>query len=162
MITSILTDNVTQGLGSQRQRVHAALVKGVTAAGIGIQADVVQNYLHGQVLHQRSGNLARNIIGPENGYSITDDGKTITATVGIGSTAWYGKLHEFGGTFVGQRKLKKSSRLVTRRLGERVMTGSPYGIHFPERSFIRASLTANEASGKIRAWVEGLLAESLQ
>lgn len=162
MIRMVLSDNVAAGLGAQRVRLHAALVKGVTKAAIGVQSDVVSNYLHGQVLHQRSGNLARNIIGPSNGAPVTDAGTVITGTVGIGSTAWYGKLHEYGGSFVGRRNIKNPSHLSTRRMGERVMTGSPYGIHFPVRSFIRASLTANMANGRIRAWVEGPMLEAMK
>jgi len=162
MIQLILTDNVTVGLGARKAQFHAALVKGVTTAGIGLQSDVVQHYLHGDPLHQRSGNLARNIIGPGNGSPVSDDGKTITATVGIGSTAWYGKLHEFGGSFIATRKLRNPPHMTTRRFGERVMTGSPYGIHFPVRSFIRASLTANEQSGRIRAWVTDTLPEAMK
>jgi hypothetical protein len=174
MIRMVLSDNVAAGLGVQRTRLHAALVQGVTKAAIGVQADVVANYLHGQVLHQRTGNLARNIIGPKQGAPVTDAGTEITGTVGIGSTAWYGKLHEFGGVFTvpGYEAHRHKDSWLTRMTGKsrRVRRFSQQGywevqshqVNFPVRSFIRASLTANMANGRIRAWVEGPMMEALK
>ena len=83
-------------------------------------------------LTSRSGDLRRSI-----NASYEDQGKTGI----VGVKLKYGALHEYGLSVVAQRKsLKLAPHLATRKNGERVMTGSPYGIKFPERSFLRAAL----------------------
>jgi hypothetical protein len=159
-LSTVVRTNVPDGLKFQQSKLHAGLFKGVYAAGIGIQSDVVSNRIHGpkpEFVQQRTGNLARNIVANEP----VDSGSQITGEVGIGSTAWYGKLLEGGGTFVGIRRLKLPPHMVTRARGERVMTGSPYGIHFREYRFLRDSLEENTRNGRIRAWIENAMRAEL-
>jgi phage gpG-like protein len=92
--------------------------------------------LSGQVLHNRTGNLRRSVFP----FSYMESRTAVVGKVAVGSEAPYGKIHEFGGSFVARRNLKRPSHLVTRRGGERVMTGSPFGIHFPARPFMHTSL----------------------
>lgn len=142
-------------LKEQSERLHTALLKGMDTALIGLQADILGK-LHGDVLRQVSGNLARNIII----LPVEDSGEVVTGTVGVGSSAWYGKIHEFGGSFIGHHTLSNPPHLVTRAGGERVMTGSPYGMHFPERSFLRSTLKEDTDNNRIKSWIEGSIRDS--
>ncbi len=101
-----------------------------------LQGIIRADKLSGQVLHVRTGNL-RNAVHVE--PAVAQEGR-VEGALGLGREAWYGKIHEFGGTFTAAYKnLKHPPHMVTRKRGERVMTGSPYGIHFPERSFWRST-----------------------
>jgi len=136
-----------------QSRMREALFEGVQAATIGVQSDVVKNRLRGgNPLHIRSGNLARNTLA-----QTRHDGDSVVGTVGYGSSAWYGAILEgiYGHTFVGHRNLRRPSHLVTRARGERVMSGSPYGIHFGDFSALQPSLRDNTANGNIARWVNG-------
>ncbi len=152
-----ISSDATAGLRSRTSLLRLALLRGVGKATIGVQADVVQNKLHGQVLNQVTGNLARNVIAQEP----TVSGDVVEGIVGVGSTAWYGKVHEFGttGSFDIFPKNKKALRWVS---GGKVffakhVTHPP----FKERSFLRSSLAECEADGRIRAWIEGPIREAL-
>lgn len=129
-----------------------AIREGVNAATVGLQADIVGNRLRGgNPLHQRTGNLARNTL-----REVRQDGATTTGTVGYGKSAWYGAILEgiYGRTFVGARRnLKLPPHMVTRRMGERVMTGSPFGIHFGDFAALVPALRENTANGNISRWV---------
>ncbi|MGB8799442.1 MAG: hypothetical protein WCC97_02040 [Candidatus Acidiferrales bacterium] len=97
--------------------------------------------LQGFPLHHRSGNLIRSLkdFAAQSPGQIS--GKVFVSNTTLNSKVDYAKIHEFGGTFTARRQnLIHPPHLVTRAGGERVMTGSPYGIHFPERSFMRSSL----------------------
>lgn len=101
-----------------------------------LQGIIRSDKLSGQVLHVRSGNL-RNAVHVD--PAVAQEGR-VEGALGLGREAWYGKIHEFGGTFIAAHKnLKHPAHLVTRKRGERVMTGSPYGVHYPERSFWRST-----------------------
>lgn len=133
-------------LKTKASDVIAALVRGMNISMIKLQAYIDSQKLSGQVLKRgpnrpghSGGELARSIRVILAGV---EAGVVQGGVQGAGGTAWYGKLHEYGGSFVAARKiLKHPPHLVTRAGGERVMTGSPYGIFFPERSFMRVSLT---------------------
>ncbi len=102
---------------------------------IGLQRYVILNKLEGQALHHRTGNLERSVV-----YSEPEEsGGVISATVGVTDLAPYGRIHEYGGT-VDVREHMATSR-----------NGNPYMVRahtatFPERSFLRTSLSENEGS----------------
>jgi hypothetical protein len=78
----------------------------------------------GQVLRRISANLSGSIILQE----AAKRGEEILGGVGLGSEAWYGKLHEFGGEF---------------NIPAHMRAGHPvraYTMTLPERSFMRAAL----------------------
>jgi hypothetical protein len=118
--------------------IKQAIKNRLDQLSVQLQQHIVREKLSGQVLHHRSGKGQQSI----RVIPATEDGERIEGGVqGGGGPAWYMALHEFGGTFTAARKnLMRPPHLVTRTRGERVMTGSPYGIHFPERSFMRSSL----------------------
>lgn len=117
-----------------------------------LQTHIVGDKLQGQVLHHRSGKLGASIrIIPA-----TIDGTMVSGTVeGAGGPAWYGRVHEYGGTWevashsrrTGFTASGTQTRLLTR--GGRVRkavasttshTVGSYTLTFPERSFMRSSL----------------------
>jgi hypothetical protein len=152
MISTVITVNAGPQLRSiAQERMREALREGVTAATVGLQSDIVGNRLHGgNPLHQRTGNLARNTL-----REVSQEGNATTGTVGYGSSAWYGAILEgiYGRSFIGARNLTVPAHLVTRRGGERVLTGSPYGLHFGDFSALRPSLRDNTENGNINRWI---------
>jgi HK97 gp10 family phage protein len=119
-------------------------------AQIGVQAK-----LEGPVLKHRTGNLVRNIT-----RDVQSSSDGVSGTVGIGRNAWYGKLHEEGFIGTGARKhLLHPPHLVTRKNGERVLTGSPYGIHIPARPFLVPTL--RDMEDRIRQHLLDAIQEAL-
>lgn len=106
-------------------RVIETMTRRLNILMIKLQAHIVEDKLQGQVLHHRSGKLAGSIrvIPP------SAEGAALTAGVeGAGGPAWYGRIHEYGGTFHYARLNRRTG--LTRQV---TMT-------FPERSFMRSSL----------------------
>lgn len=107
-------------------------------------------------LHQVSGHL----VDSTQPFSGQAPGQ-VWGKVAVDNTAPYGRIHEYGGTFTARKKnLIHPPHLATRKGGERVMTGSPYGIHFPERSFLRSSL--REQRGTIITALKTALSRSIK
>jgi phage gpG-like protein len=102
--------------------VRKQLVSGMNAIGYGLAATIVSTKLHGQVLHQRSGNLATAVAG---GVETTDAATEVRTRVGVlrGPALAYAGIHEYGGDIhrVGSKK-------------------GAYVIHMPERSYLRSTL----------------------
>src|ERR1039458_2287005 len=74
----------------------SALADRLTWGMLRLQQKVQGEKLQGQVLHHRSGRLAASI----NAKPTTQEGSRLIGTVeGAGGPAWYGQLHETGGTF---------------------------------------------------------------
>lgn len=60
-----------------------------------LQRHIVRDKLSGQVLHRRSGKLAQSIVA----YPTEASGTELQGRVeGASGPAWYGRVHEFGGT----------------------------------------------------------------
>jgi hypothetical protein len=138
--------------------IVAAIRAAVDRSNFEMQSKIVAEKLQGQVLEHRSGKLggsirviAAQVVGT----------KVAGSVEGAGGPAWYGKLHEYGGSFVGHRLLRRPSHLVTRAGGERVYTGSPYGINFAERSFMRSTLREQQETivARIKAAVYATVKE---
>lgn len=124
--------------------IVAALLPAGDALMIRLQAHIVRDKLQGQVLHHRSGKLSASI-RPIPGHAEGDH--LVWAVEGAGGPAFYGKYHEMGETITARRHLKHPSHLIRRRSGTKMMTGTPYSIHFPLRSFMRTG--AAEMRGEI-------------
>lgn len=102
---------------------------------IRLQAHIVADKLQGQVLHHRTGKLSASIrvIPPR-----FEGDSLVGAVEGAGGPAWYGRIHEFGGTFMRHTAMRfgasgrgRARSLLHRRMG----TFATY----PERSFMRSS-----------------------
>jgi hypothetical protein len=111
--------------------------------------------LEGQVLKHRTGKLQRSVRQGQELAVVTADSVTGGVTGG-GGPAWYGRLHEYEGTYEAYRgrRVALGSRSARRMLirkagkyGEDFVThvqSKPYTIHFPERSFMRSTLTEED------------------
>lgn len=99
-----------------------------------VQAAVVTKKLSGDPLHRRTGVLASsiNVGGPDTATTFEEDSTEIVGR--IGTKVWYGRLHEYGGTF----HVKAHERKVLGRLGA-TMT-KEHDITFKQRSFLRSTL----------------------
>lgn len=99
------------------------LVDGMNRIGYQFAGSVVSNKLHGQVLNQRSGQLASAVAG---GVETTETATAVTTRVGVlrGPALAYAGIHEYGG--------------IIKREGSRK---GAYVINMPERSYLRSSLS---------------------
>lgn len=83
-------------------------------------------------LTSRSGRLRASI-----NAAFQDQGKTGV----VGTPVVYARPNEYGETITTQRQnLKLPPHMAKRQDGSMAMTGSPYTINFPERSFLRRAL----------------------
>jgi hypothetical protein len=90
------------------------------------------------VLHQRTGNL----IDSTQPHTIRTGDTQLEGNVAVDNTAFYGKIHEFGGDFyVSARRLSAKKALIRNVAGRATLGGytRPYTIHFPARSFMLSS-----------------------
>jgi hypothetical protein len=135
-----------------------------------LQRSIQNDYLEGQVLHHRTGLLKGSVRRwVEWGGNYTGAGPfTISAVVqGGGGLAAYGAIHEYGGTFTipehMAHRTKKGTRTM-RRAGIHPIADSwtvqAHQATFPERSFMRAALHANEP--EYLSWIERAVGEGIQ
>lgn len=136
-ITYDQTDKrVVDALRAKGPRIIGAIVRKMNEFLFLLQAKIAGEKLQGQVLAHRTGKLAGSIrVSPVSGKG----GSNISGAVeGAGGPAWYGKLHEDGGTFPYHRKSQMAERMTNKdAMRKRVLKGS---ITFPQRSFMRTSL----------------------
>jgi len=132
-VTETIT-SLAYRISAKGKAMHASLVQAFTRIAIGLQGYIKTQKLQGQVLEQRSGKLSRSII-----QTVTDAGRTITAIVQAGSLAPYGAVHEWGGTFNIPEHMSHSS------LSKKEWTVKAHTATFPERSFMRSSLSEYRA-----------------
>lgn len=120
--------------------LRKALIDGMTRIGYQFAATVVSTKLHGQVLHQRSGNLATAVAG---GVETTESATEIRTRAGVlrGPALAYAGIHEYGGDI--------------RRMGSKK---GAYVIHMPERSYLRSTL--GEQREQILAKISKVVAEA--
>jgi phage gpG-like protein len=120
---------IAVALRAKGPQIIQLLVSKMNALMLQLQAKIVGQKLQGQVLAHRTGKLSGSI----RMIPATVDGSLITGAVeGAGGPAFYGRIHEFGGTFPINRKKE-----ISARLDNRPRKGSAT---FPERSFMRTSL----------------------
>jgi phage gpG-like protein len=112
-------------------KAQSALERAFARIAIRLQRYIVTQKLQGQVLHHRTGNLARSVI-----QRVEQEGSRISAIVQAGGLAPYAGVHEYGGTFSIPEHQSVS------RLGK-AFTVHSHTAHFPERSFMRTSLEEN-------------------
>jgi hypothetical protein len=146
---------VSGHLQDKQLGITAALMERTTAINTALQAKIAGEKLAGEVLNQRSGKLAGSVRVTETTLS----GATISGGVQAGGgVAWYGKLHEYGGTFERKagsvrlrldvkgelmRQLKNGNLAVfAKKSHTRVkeVATAAGTITFPVRSFMRSTL----------------------
>jgi phage gpG-like protein len=131
-------EQIAAKLNGTRQNAIDSLARQMRISMGTLREYIVSTKLSGFPLKHRTGNLIRSTQP-----STSQTTGQIAGKVSVDNTAFYGKIHEYGGSFTARRTLKLPPHLARRQSGERVMTGTPYGIFFPERSFMRTSLAEN-------------------
>lgn len=128
-------------LAGSPARILVAVVAATQRETGELAAYVQTEKLHGQVLNQRTGNLARSIT-PE----VTSTESQVTGTVGIPqlSTVPYAAIHEFG--FQGTESVREFVRTQTHAWGKPItprevtVQAHERQVSFPARSYLRTSL----------------------
>ena len=151
---TIDTSAVGPFLEAKTGAIRAALARKMDKTTLMLIEKIVGDKLEGQVLKHRTGKLGSSVRQGQQMAIVTADSIEGGVT-GAGGPAWYGRLHEYGGTFeaVRGRRVALGSKMDRRKLrrqsirsGEDFVThvqSKPYTIHFPERSFMRSTLTEN-------------------
>ena len=149
---------LTARLDAMPASVRAALEVKVQALAIKLQGHVVRDKLHGQVLNQRTGNLARSI---QPDAPITE-GEGVYGRVFSSGDVKYAKIQEYGGTTPAHDILPNKADVLAFVIGDRKVFAKVVhhpGSKIPERSYLRSSLAdmAEEITKGLKlAVVEGL------
>lgn len=123
-------------LKAQPERWRSSLREEMWRQCIELQTHVVRDKLNGQVLHNRTGTLARSI-----NIDVKDDERGVTGWFGSFAgyvspsgafAAAYAKIHEYGAV------VKVPAH--TRAVAGKVQNVREYTATFPERSFLRSAL----------------------
>jgi phage gpG-like protein len=139
------------GLDTMPAQVVAAVATKMKALTINLQRHVITDKLHGQVLKQRSGKLARSIQ-----RETRTEGELVVGEIFSTGDVKYARIHEYGGTTKAHDIIPTKAQAL--RFAFAGAVGGPLGpnlvfakvVHhpgskIPERSFLRSSL-ADQAS----------------
>jgi HK97 gp10 family phage protein len=134
-------------------RVRDGLVRAVARLGLELQKKVQDEKLSGQVLHQRSGALARSID--------TQVSQTETAvSASVGTAVRYARFHEYGVAhpWLIQARTARALRFLVggRVIFRRYVRHPP----LPERSFLRSAL--KEMRPEIEEGLRAAVAEAIR
>jgi|SRR5579863_926663 len=134
-------------ISSKGHNLRASIYRAMNRIQVGLQSLIISK-LQGPVLQHRSGKLTGSVRG-----QVEDHGDMISAVVTAGGgVAPYAAVHEYGGTFQIPDHLSHSKR-------GRAFTVRAHSATFPERSFMRSSLTEfrSRAEAELaKAAIEGL------
>lgn len=130
--------------------VQTALRVKILALAIKLQTHVVTDKLHGQVLNQRSGALARSIQ-----QDVTESGSAIYGRVFSAGDVKYAAIHEYGGRTPAHDIVPKKGEALAFTIGGKQVFAKVVhhpGSQMPERSFLRSSLAdmADEITAGIK------------
>jgi phage gpG-like protein len=118
-------------------KVHAALLKKVTALRLKLEAHIKDQKLSGQVLHVQTGNLRASIFS-----ETIDSAESVIGRAASSGDVKYAGIHEFGGQTPAHVIEAKGNALAFMFQGKQAFfkrVNHP-GSTMPERSFMRSSL----------------------
>jgi hypothetical protein len=130
-------------LRARYSRIAAEVEQGMQRALVSLAGHSGATALRGRVLRIQAGTPHPPATGRAQTYSA---GATVAARARAATTAWCGTVHEHRDKLSGARRLQRPPHLIRRAMGERVMTGSPYGIHIRARYSLRTSLIDRRAA----------------
>lgn len=122
-------------LATSAPRMIVAIFKAMEREMITLSQRIKFQYLSGQVLRNITGILRSSINYRMEPAEAQPDLTVIDGRVGIGNTAPYGLVHEFGGTFTVRPYLRSTSHGLGTWVREHTAT-------YPERPFMRPALAA--------------------
>jgi len=143
------------GVDAMPAQVVAAVATKMRAVTINLQRHVINDKLHGQVLKQRSGKLARSIQ-----QETHTDGDVVVGEVFSAGDVKYAAIHEFGGRTPPHDIVPNKAEALAFAIGGKTVFAKIVhhpGSQMPERSFLRSSLA--DQAGEI---VEGLRQAALR
>jgi hypothetical protein len=121
---------------------QASFMEGLARTASWIQ----QNELSGQILHQRSGRLSQSVGHP----TVERSGDVLNGFIG---SVWYGRIHEYGGTFQTVRR----GMVISPKGGQSYYRHAGGGtVTFPERAWLRPGIEANRDMIR-QTLVEGII-----
>jgi phage gpG-like protein len=126
------------GLESMPTQVVAAIETKMQSITINLQRMVITEKLHGQVLKQRSGKLARSIQQESH-----TEGETVIGTVFSSGDVKYARIHEYGGKTPPHDIVPDKAGALAFMMGGKMVFARVVhhpGSVMPERSFLRSSL----------------------
>lgn len=133
----ITSDKVIERLINVRNNILPAVADKMTYLMLKLQQKIVGQKLSGQVLRRETGTLANSIVA----VPAQVVGTTVTGEVlGAGGPAWYGRVHNYGGTKA------YDIRPVDKRALRMIINGkavfSTHNIHPPaeKRNFMESSV----------------------
>jgi hypothetical protein len=144
---SVITARIDVDLSSVRERgsvITAAIVRAMYLDLLKLQRHIVADKLSGQVLNRgpnrpghSGGELARSIRIVE--PTLAGD-NVVGQVLGAGGTAWYGVVHEYGGTRSYDIYPVNAKALLFQINGENIFRKHVLHPPLPERSFMRSAL----------------------
>ena len=140
---SLDAGKLSASMGSMPAQVVAAIETKMQMITINLQRIVITEKLHGQVLKQQSGKLARSIQQESH-----TEGEMVIGTVFSAGDVKYAAIHEYGGKTPPHDIIpNKAGALAFMMGGRQVFAAIVHhpGSVMPERSFLRSSL-AEQAS----------------
>ena len=129
-------------------KVLDAVEVAMQRVAIALQAYIQREKLSGDPLHQRTGVLKGSI----NQHVERDDHSVSAVVSGAGGPAYYGWVHEFGGTFT------VPEHYSTSRLGNRFVVRA-HNATYPERSFMRSSF--EETKDQFVQWIQDAIRDGM-
>jgi len=154
--TIVGAEQVVTHLNEVHPRVFGLVRQAVEAEAINLMRYVKESKLTGQVLKTQTGTLRRSI-----NYALTIADQGMTAVVGTNLV--YAAIHEYGGvTRAHVITARNKKALAFQAGGQTIVRRSVQhpGSKMPERSFLRASLSDNEA--RIKAAIEGAVTQGVK
>lgn len=145
-------EKVIENLKSMPPKIHAKVSTAVMRLLIDLHSHIVRTKLSGQVLHRRTGTLARSIIKNFQESSTTIIG-IVASRASDNKPVVYAAIHEYG--FHGVVTVKEHLRMQTMAWGKSItpkqvtVKAHQMTMNMPERSYMRSSL--KDLSVRIRA-----------
>jgi phage gpG-like protein len=136
--TELIAGQLIAGLESMPTQVVAAIETKMQSITINLQRTVITEKLHGQVLKQRSGKLARSIQQESH-----TEGETVIGTVFSAGDVKYARIHEYGGKTPPHDIVPDKGGALAFMMGGKMVFARVVhhpGSVMPERSFLRSSL----------------------
>jgi hypothetical protein len=148
---------VIEALGAKLDRMTLALTAKLTEIHLRLQAKIAGEKLAGQVLKQQSGKLAGSIRAIP---TVQEGQELIGAVEGAGGPAWYGVVHERGGTHAYDIVPVSKKALAFMVNGQLIFRKLVHHPPLPRRSFMASTLT--EETESIKADLQLTLDEAVQ
>lgn len=141
-VSMIGEEQLLARLDRMPERIHGELVRETHSLAISLQGYIISQKLHGQVLNQRSGKLARSIQEVE-----TETETSVQARVFSSGDVKYAAIHEYGFTGAENVKAHIRSMVFGKTVAPFMVPAFTRQMNMPERSFMRSSLS--EFQGRI-------------